>query len=190
MKIISIELDENNKIKSLYHKGDTALREGMPIFLSDELEGLAFDVAFAIKTNRVGKYISKKFARRYYNEYAYALDLSLIDRADLPEGSISFSFDNSSAFSSWIDVSKDLDLPLLYKNEELVYNYSDSHLLKNINVFDLFDDILVYFSKYYTIKIGDIFILKLHKNNSDKLKIGDRLELKTSFHSLLSLDIK
>lgn len=190
MKIISIELDEKNKIKALFHKGDTALRENMPIFLSEELKGLSYNIGFAIKTNRVGKYISPKFAHRYYSEYAYALDFRLLSREDLAEGSLSFSFDASSAFSSWTKISEGIEAASFYKNGDLLYDFHQNNLIKENTIFELFDDILSYFSRYYTIKIGDIFIIRLETANNPKLKIGDLLEIKKEQSKVLSVDIK
>ncbi|MGZ0017813.1 fumarylacetoacetate hydrolase family protein [Yeosuana sp. AK3] len=170
MKIICIGRNYTEHIKELenerptdpviFLKPDTAiLINKQPFFIPDFSNDVHYEVEILVKINKVGKYIDKKFAHKYYNEIGLGIDFTARDLQNkLKEKGLPWekakAFDGAAVIGNWIPVSEIKEVNninfSLHKNDELVQTGNTSHMLWKI------DELIEYISKYFTLKIGDI----------------------------------
>ncbi|NMH86389.1 fumarylacetoacetate hydrolase family protein [Flavivirga algicola] len=170
MKLICIGRNYTEHIKELenekpadpvvFLKPDTAiLLKKQPFFIPDFSNDVHHEVEVLVKINRVGKYIDRKFAHKYYKEISLGIDFTARDmQSQLKEKGLpwekSKAFDGSAVVGKWLKVSDFEDVNALsfslHKNEEIVQKGSTSFMLWKI------DELIEYVSKYFTLKIGDI----------------------------------
>ena len=171
MKIICIGRNYANHAKELgntipteplfFLKPETAIQpKGHPFFIPDFSNEIHYEVELVIKIDKIGKNIEELFAHKYYSQIGLGIDFTARDIQEeckakgLPwekaEG-----FDGAAQISrSFINKSElDLnDIPfLLEKNGEQVQIGNSKDMLFS------FDKIISYISKFYTLKIGDLF---------------------------------
>jgi 2-keto-4-pentenoate hydratase/2-oxohepta-3-ene-1,7-dioic acid hydratase in catechol pathway len=170
MKLICIGRNYSEHIKELenekptdpviFLKPDTAiLVKKQPFFIPDFSNDVHHEVEILVKINKVGKYIDKKFAHKYYDEIGLGIDFTARDlQSKLKEKGLPWekakAFDGAAVIGNWINVSDIQDVNninfSLQKNDEIVQKGNTSHMLWKI------DEIIEYVSKYFTLKIGDI----------------------------------
>ena len=144
----------------IFLKPDTAiLVKKQPFFIPDFSNDVHHEVEILVKINRVGKYIDKKFAHKYYNEIGLGIDFTARDlQSKLKEKGLPWekakAFDGAAVIGNWIHVKEIADVNAiafsLKKNDKIVQNGNTSHMLWKI------DELIEYVSKYFTLKIGDI----------------------------------
>lgn len=144
----------------IFLKPDTSiLLKKQPFFIPDFSKNVQYEVEVLVKINRVGKYISEKFAHKYYQEIGLGIDFTARDlQSELKTKGLPWekakAFDGSAIVGKWIDKSKIEDLNnlsfSLQKNGETVQSASTNLMLWKI------DALIAYISKYFTLKIGDI----------------------------------
>ncbi|GAA3578954.1 fumarylacetoacetate hydrolase family protein [Snuella lapsa] len=170
MKLICVGRNYTEHIRELenekptdpvvFLKPDTAiLLKKQPFFIPDFSNNVHYEVEVLVKINRVGKYINRKFAHKYYSEIGLGLDFTARDlQGELKEKGLpwekSKAFDGSAVVGKWLSVSEFEDVNAigfsLKKNEKIVQSGNTSHMLWRI------DELIEYVSKYFTLKIGDI----------------------------------
>ena len=170
MKLICIGRNYTEHIKELdnekptdpvvFLKPDTAiLLKKQPFFIPDFSNDVHHEVEVLVKINKVGKYIDKKFAHKYYDDIGLGIDFTARDlQAQLKAKGLPWekakAFDGAAVIGKWLPKSdfKDVDNLnfSLKKNEEQVQEGNTSHMLWKI------DELIEYISKYFTLKIGDI----------------------------------
>lgn len=170
MKIICIGRNYTDHIKELanekpedpviFIKPDTAiLLKKQPFFIPDFSENVHHEVEILVKIKKVGKYIDKKFAHKYYDEIGLGVDFTARDlQSKLKEKGLPWekakSFDGAAVIGKWgakteyQDINK-LDFRL-EKNGEVVQKGNTELMLWKI------DELIEYVSKYFTLKIGDV----------------------------------
>ncbi|MFL1896055.1 fumarylacetoacetate hydrolase family protein [Aquimarina sp. 2-A2] len=153
---------ENEKPEEpvVFLKPDTAiLLKKQPFFIPDFSEDVHHEVEILIKINKLGKYIDKKFAHKYYDQIALGIDFTARDlQKKLKEKGLPWekakSFDGAAVIGKWM--SKELFEDVnninfsLEKNGETVQQGNTQFMLWKI------DELIEYVSKYFTLKIGDI----------------------------------
>jgi len=170
MKLICIGRNYTEHIKELenekptdpviFLKPDTAiLVKKQPFFIPDFSNDVHHEVEILVKINKVGKYIDKKFAHKYYDEIGLGIDFTARDLQNkLKEKGLPWekakAFDGAAVIGNWIHVRDIKDVNninfSLQKNDDIVQKGNTSHMLWKI------DEIIEYISKYFTLKIGDI----------------------------------
>ncbi len=170
MKLICIGRNYTEHIKELknekstdpvvFLKPDTAiLLKKQPFFIPDFSDDVHYEVEVLVKINKVGKYIDKKFAHKYYDEIGLGIDFTARDvQSTLKAKGLPWekakAFDGAAVIGKWIDKKEIENIDALNfslkKNEEIVQNGNTSHMLWKI------DELIEYVSKYFTLKIGDI----------------------------------
>jgi len=170
MKLICIGRNYTDHIKELknqkpvdpvvFLKPDTAiLLKKQPFFIPEFSSDVHHEVEVLVKINRVGKYIDKKFAHKYYSEIGLGIDFTARDlQAQLKTKGLPWekakAFDGAAVIGNWLPKTEFRDLNnldfSLKKNDELVQKGNTSLMLWKIN------EIIEYVSKYFTLKIGDI----------------------------------
>ncbi len=170
MKLICIGRNYTKHIEELYSekptdpviflKPDTAiLLKKQPFFIPDFSDDVHHEVEILVKIKKVGKYIDKKFAHKYYDEIGLGIDFTARDlQNQLKDKGLPWekckAFDGSAVIGKWLPKSQiknvdDVSFTLL-KNDEVVQQGNTSFMLWKI------DEIIEYVSKYFTLKIGDI----------------------------------
>ncbi|WP_299782286.1 fumarylacetoacetate hydrolase family protein [uncultured Formosa sp.] len=157
-----IEELENEKPADpvVFLKPDTAiLLKKQPFFIPDFSNDVHYEVEVLVKINKVGKYIDKKFAHKYYDEIGLGIDFTARDlQSKLKEKGLPWekakAFDGAAVIGKWMPKSEVSDVNQLNfslkKNENTVQNGNTSHMLWKI------DELIECVSKYFTLKIGDV----------------------------------
>jgi len=157
-----IEELENEKPTDpvIFIKPDTSiLLKKQPFFIPDFSNNIHHEVEILIKIKKVGKYIDKKFAHKYYDEIGLGIDFTARDlQSRLKEKGLPWekakAFDGAAVVGKWIPKKEFSDVNLidfrLEKNGEVVQEGNTKFMLWKI------DEIIEYVSKYFTLKIGDI----------------------------------
>ncbi|MBR9758093.1 MAG: fumarylacetoacetate hydrolase family protein [Algicola sp.] len=144
----------------VFQKPDTAiLLKKQPFFIPDFSNDVHHEVEVLVKINRVGKYIDKKYAHKYYQEIGLGIDFTARDlQKQLKEKGLPWekakAFDGAAVVGKWVPKTDFENLNQLTfsleKNGHTVQQGNTSHMLWKI------DEIIEYVSKYFTLKIGDI----------------------------------
>ena len=170
MKLICIGRNYTDHIKELdnerptdpvvFLKPDTAiLLKKQPFFIPDFSNDIHHEVEILVKINKVGKYIDKKFAHKYYDEIGLGIDFTARDlQSDLKAKGLPWekakAFDGSAVIGNWLLKTNFKNLEdinfSLQKNNTLVQQGNTKLMLWKI------DELIEYISKYFTLKIGDI----------------------------------
>ena len=170
MKIICIGRNYKNHVNELnnivptepviFLKPDTSIiLKKQPFFIPDFSNDIHYEVEVIVKINRVGKYISKEFAHKYYDKIGLGIDFTA---RDIQQNQKQFglpwekakAFDGSALIGKWVnktsfDDINDINFSLM-KNNELVQQGNTSQMLWDI------DYIIAYVSSFFTLKIGDL----------------------------------
>jgi 2-keto-4-pentenoate hydratase/2-oxohepta-3-ene-1,7-dioic acid hydratase in catechol pathway len=157
-----IEELENEKPTDpvIFLKPDTSiLLKKQPFFIPDFTNDVHHEIEVLVKINRVGKYIDKVFAHKYYNEVGLGIDFTARDlQSKLKDKGLPWekakAFDGAAVIGDWIAKKEFSDVNdinfSLKKNDEIVQTGNTSLMLWKI------DEIIEYVSKYFTLKIGDV----------------------------------
>jgi len=172
-----IEELENEKPENpvIFLKPDSAiLLKKHPFVIPPFSNDIHYEVEVLIKINRLGKFIDKKFAHKYYNEIGLGIDFTARDlQGQLKSKGLPWekakAFDGSAVISEFFpktNYNLDEIRFQLYKNNELVQDGNSSHMLWKI------DEIIAYVSQFFTLKIGDVIFTgtpagvgKVHPND-------------------------
>lgn len=150
------------------------------------------EVEILVKINRVGKYIDKKFAHKYYEEIGLGIDFTARDLQNqlktkgLPWEKAK-AFDGAAVIGDWIAVNtiKNVDNInfSLQKNDIVVQQSNTSLMLWKI------DELIAYVSKYFTLKIGDI-IFTGTPSGVGKVEVNDKLKGFIEQNEMFSITVK
>jgi 2-keto-4-pentenoate hydratase/2-oxohepta-3-ene-1,7-dioic acid hydratase in catechol pathway len=157
-----IEELENEKPSDpvIFLKPDTSiLLKKQPFFIPEFSDEVHHEVEVLVKIKKVGKYIDKKFAHKYYDEIGLGIDFTARDlQSKLKSKGLPWekakAFDGAAVIGKWLPKTQFADIDninfSLKKNEEQVQTGNTRLMLWKIN------ELIEYVSKYFTLKIGDI----------------------------------
>lgn len=203
MKLICIGRNYTEHIKELenekptdpvvFLKPDTAiLLKKQPFFIPEFSNDVHHEVEILVKINRVGKYIDKKFAHKYYNEIGIGIDFTARDlQAKLKAKGLPWekakAFDGAAVIGEWLPKNDFEDLDninfSLKKNDVTVQQGNTSLMLWKV------DELIEYVSKYFTLKIGDI-IFTGTPAGVGKVSPNDKLKGYIEDKELFSITVK
>lgn len=170
MKIICIGRNYVNHIQELnnevpdepviFLKPDSSvLPKNQPFFIPPFSQDIHYETEVVIRIEKVGKYISEKFAHKYYSEFTLGIDFTARDlQHQLKSKGLPWEkakgFDGSCFVSDlWLPIS-DFDahkIPFsLYKNSVKVQDATTEQMIFKIH------RIISYVSQFFTLKIGDL----------------------------------
>ncbi len=170
MKLICIGRNYTDHIEELenekptdpvvFLKPDTSiLLKKQPFFIPDFSNDIHHEVEVLIKIKKVGKYIDRKFAHKYYDEVSLGIDFTARDlQSSLKKKGLPWekakAFDGAAVIGKWISKEEFSDVDnidfRLEKNKEIVQQGNTKLMLWKIN------ELIEYVSKYFTLKIGDV----------------------------------
>ena len=112
-----------------------------------------------MRISRLGKNISERFARRYYDAVTVGIDFTARDlqqkfRAEGKPWELCKGFDNSAAIGEWIPVERFADIQNIRFRLDI-----DGKTVQQGNTCDMIfnvDRIIAYVSQFCTLKIGDL----------------------------------
>jgi 2-keto-4-pentenoate hydratase/2-oxohepta-3-ene-1,7-dioic acid hydratase in catechol pathway len=203
MKIICIGRNYVNHIAELnnerpdepviFLKPDTAiLPKKMPFVIPDFSSEIHHEAEVLVKISKVGKYISPKFAHKYYDEIGLGIDFTARDlQAKLKEKGLPWekakAFDGSAIigdfypkneFSSVENITFELR-----NNGNVVQKGNTNQMIWKI------DEIISYVSQFFTLKKGDIIFTGTPEGVA-KVNPNDFLEGFLEDKKIFSLHIK
>ncbi len=175
-------------------KPDTALlRNNDPFYIPRFAEQIDYECELVVKINRVGKYIERRFAHRYYDEVGLGIDFTARDlqRKAIAEGlpwEMSKCFDHSAAISpEFLSLSEMGTIDNLHfelrVNGEIRQRGTTAEMLFSV------DEIISHISQYMTLKIGDL-IYTGTPCGVGPVSAGDNLVATLESHELLNFDIR
>ncbi|TYC17059.1 fumarylacetoacetate hydrolase family protein [Bizionia gelidisalsuginis] len=177
----------------VFLKPDTAiLLKKQPFFIPDFSDDVHHEVEILVKINKVGKYIDKKFAPKYYDEIGLGIDFTARDvQQKLKDKGLPWekakAFDGAAVIGKWRSKSDYEDLNninfSLQKNDEVVQKGNTKFMLWKI------DEIIEYVSKYFTLKIGDI-IFTGTPSGVGRVKNNDKLKGYMEQNEMFSITVK
>ena len=206
MKIICIgrnyaehvaELNDGGGIPSeplFFLKPDTAmLRNNDPFYIPAFSQQVDYECELIVKINRVGKYIEKRFAHRYYDDVGLGIDFTARDlqRQAIAGGlpwEASKCFDYSAAISPQFVPLAELGSigNLNFRREvngEVRQTASTSQMIFSV------DEIISHVSRYMTLRMGDL-IYTGTPPGVGPVHVGDNLRATLEDHTLLDFDIR
>jgi len=203
MKIIAIGRNYIDHAKELnnpvpkkpifFLKPETAiLRNNKAFFIPDFSKEIHYELEVVLRINKIGKYIDKKFANKYFNEIGLGIDFTARDlqkecKKNGHPWEIAKAFDNSAPIGTFVNKENFPDLKnisfKLFKNEKIVQHGNTGEM-----IFD-FSEIISYISKFVSLKIGDL-IFTGTPAGVGKVEIGDKLTAYLEEEKLLDFEIK
>ncbi len=144
----------------IFMKPDSAIvLKQHPFVIPEFSQDVHHEIELVVKINKVGKYIDRKFAHKYYDEITVGIDFTARDvQQKLKDKGLPWekakAFDGSAVVGDFINKneleSADNILFKLTNNGMPVQEGESQHMLWNI------DEIIAYVSQYFTVKIGDL----------------------------------
>ena len=203
MKIICIgrnyvdhiaELNNERPLEPVvFLKPDTAiLPKKTPFTIPEFTNEVHHELELIVKINKVGKYIEKKFAHKYYDEIGLGIDFTARDiQNNLKEKGLpwekSKAFDGSAIIGDFVPINS-LDslenIKLELTNNQKTVQEGNSNLM----IWSI-DELIAHVSQYFTLKKGDIIFTGTPKGVA-KVAPNDILEGYLNNKKLLRLHIR
>lgn len=163
----------------IFMKADSSvLLKKFPFVIPEFTNDVHHEIELLVKINKVGKYIDKKFAHKYYDEIGLGIDFTARDlQSKLKEKGLPWekakAFDGSAVISDFLPKNNFSSLESinfeLRKNNEVVQKGNTNLMLWNV------DELISYVSQFFTLKKGDIIFTGTPKGVA-KVSAGDLLE--------------
>ncbi len=203
MKIIAVGRNYSEHAKELnnpvpeqpviFLKPDTAvLKDGRDFYYPEFSQDIHHEIEVALRICKEGKHVSAKFASDYFDAVGLGIDFTARDiqqkhkEKGLP-WELAKAFDGSAPISDWVAKDQIVDLYdmdfRLEKNGQIVQQGNTADLLFS------FEELLVFVSKYITLKKGDI-VLTGTPAGVGPVQIGDHLTGFLGESKLLDLKVK
>ncbi|MGK4569102.1 fumarylacetoacetate hydrolase family protein [Flavobacterium sp. 3HN19-14] len=144
----------------IFLKPDTAIvLKKFPFVIPEFSEDVHHEVEVLVKINKVGKYISPKFAHTYYDEIGLGIDFTARDlQQKLKDKGLPWekakAFDGSAVIGEFLPKSQFVSMENL--TFELTNNGKSVQKGNTANMLWKIDGIIAYVSQFFTLKIGDI----------------------------------
>lgn len=189
MKIICIGRNYSEHVTELnnekpeepvvFMKPDSSiLLKNFPFVIPEFTKEVHHEVELVVKINKVGKYISPKFAHKYYEQIGLGIDFTARDlqaklKAKGLPWEIAKGFDGATVVGEFKNKEDFTDLNAidfsLLKNGVCVQTGNSRDMLWKI------DELISYVSQFFTLKIGDLIYTGTPAGVS-KIDSGDVLE--------------
>ena len=177
----------------IFLKPDSAiLLKGTDFYIPEFSNDIHHEIEIIVKINKVGKYIDKKFAHKYYDEISVGIDFTARDvQQKLKDKGLPWekakAFDNSAVIGDFIskkifNSNESLTFELL-KNKQTAQSGDSALMLWQI------DEIIAYVSRFFTLKTGDIIFTGTPEGVA-QVKPGDVLEGYLNQKKLLTTHVK
>ncbi len=186
----------NNEVPDepvIFFKPDTAiLRNNEPFYYPDYSQDIHHEAELILRISREGKNVERKFASKYFDAIGLGIDFTARDlqakaKAKGLPWTLAKGFNGSAPVSDWLPLAEFPDLQNI--NFRLDVNGETRQNGNSKMMLNTFDDIIVYISRFITLKQGDI-IFTGTPEGVGPVQIGDRLEGYVENKKLLDFEIK
>jgi len=163
----------------LFLKPDSAiLPKNNHFYIPEWSQNVQHEIELVVKINRVGKYIEKQFAHKYYDEITVGIDFTARDIQDRLKAAghpweRAKAFDHSAVVGKFI--SKNSINSLENCNFELQNSQRVVQLGNTASMIWSIDELIAEASKFFTLKIGDLLFTGTPSGVA-AVKNGDVLE--------------
>lgn len=189
MKILCAEYNAAGEVAIVPMGDDVLLRNNDDFYIPDFSSELSCVPQLVVRLCKLGKYVSERFAGRYYEEigvgirfYADDLERSLSERG-LPAG-VASSFGRSAAISELLPIESCEDAVYEMKvNGVTVYRGGKEQQIASM------ERLITLSSEFHTLKIGD-FLYGGNTFRYKELKTGDRLQIEFCGRILMDFKVK
>ena len=167
MKIIGVTYGPQ---KTLLLKGDSALLVNRkPFFIPDETTSPVAYPALALRVCRLGKTVAPRYADRYYDALAPALDIQAADllaqaKAAGQPWTTAISLDGSFPLGEWSETHEAHEVNWTNGTNKLTLEVTEAEISEAVSLV----------SRFMTIRQGDVIYLQL-TDKPMELKINDTL---------------
>ena len=209
MKIIVVENENNNSViktqnnepqKSsfpyiLYTLPDTTLRKNhRPFFIPDFANPCVIQLYLVVRLNRLGRFISQRFAHRYYDAITVGTTFTAENllRQQILNGrpwDIAKGFDGAAAIGEFISLDDDN----ISKMEQITLSLQVGDLITHNtvlrNIKEQIDSTIANISQFYTLKQGDYLFFEC-ATTPVQVKQDTHVNGYMNSESLLSFNIK
>ncbi len=189
MKILCTEYNTAGEAAVVAVGDDVLLRNNDDFYIPAFAGELSCVPQLVVRLCKLGKYVSERFAGRYYEEIGvgirfYADDFErLLLMRGLPAG-VASSFSNSAAISNLLPVAECEDAVYEMRvNGEMVYRGGKAQQLASM------EQLISLSSEFHTLKIGD-FLYGGNMFRYGGLKVGDRLQIEFCGRLLMDFKVK
>lgn len=128
----------------------SAILPGRPLFIPEFSQGWQIYLCPAVRVSRLGKFIGRRFARRYYDAYTVVARLRPTDAGC--DGACAEAFDNAITLGRWVELGDGEEL-----TELTVTRVGDLQVTLDDAALDI-DGTVSRLSEFFTLKTGDIVI--------------------------------
>jgi 2-keto-4-pentenoate hydratase/2-oxohepta-3-ene-1,7-dioic acid hydratase in catechol pathway len=178
----------------IFMKPDSAiLRDGKPFFLPNFSDNLQYETEVVVRISRLGKAISPKFVRRYYDEVTVGIDFTARDlqsrfRVEGHPWELSKGFDESAVIGEFVPLS---EVGNEVQNLHFHLDIDGNTVQQGFTADMLFtvDEIICYVSKFMTLKIGDL-IYTGTPVGVGRVAVGQHLQGYLEGHKLLDFYVR
>lgn len=178
----------------IFMKPDSAiLRDGKPFFLPNFSDNLQYETEVVVRISRLGKAISPKFVRRYYDAVTVGIDFTARDlqsrfRAEGHPWELSKGFDESAVVGEFVPLS---EVGNEVQNLHFHLDIDGNMVQQGFTADMLFtvDEIICYVSKFMTLKIGDL-IYTGTPVGVGRVAVGQHLQGYLEGHKLLDFYVR
>jgi 2-keto-4-pentenoate hydratase/2-oxohepta-3-ene-1,7-dioic acid hydratase in catechol pathway len=190
-----IEELKNEKPESpvIFMKPDTAiLRNNEPFYYPEFTKDIHFEVEIILKIGKHGKHIQEKFAAEYYQEIGIGIDFTARDLQQYAKErglpwALAKGFNSSAPISEFYPKDSFGQLNNLSFGLEV-----DGEMRQQGNtslMLNTFDQIIVYISKFFTLKKGDI-IFTGTPAGVGPIQVGSLLKAFIEDQTLMDFEVK
>lgn len=189
MKILALEYGHNvatiDESMSCY-PDSTLIRNNDDFYIPNFSKQIVAYVGVYLQFNKIGKCIEPRFTERYYQEVGCAIKFMAAD-----------VIERNRIVGTATDIACSFDASLAISNEKIHSKQAYDYIAKINNqvvefdrdAFEKIPELLAVASKYFTVKIGDLFFLPLVKNPIS-ISIGDVFDISIDGKQLLTCTIK
>ncbi|OYU84879.1 MAG: 2-hydroxyhepta-2,4-diene-1,7-dioate isomerase [Flavobacterium sp. BFFFF2] len=163
----------------LFLKPDSALLpKNNHFYIPEWSQNLQHEIELVVKINRVGKYIEKQFAHKYYDEITVGIDFTARDVQDKLKAA-GHPWERAKAFDHSAVVGKFISKNAIESVENCNFELHNSQrMVQKGNTASMIwsvDELIAEASKYFTLKIGDLLFTGTPSGVA-AVKNGDILE--------------
>jgi 2-keto-4-pentenoate hydratase/2-oxohepta-3-ene-1,7-dioic acid hydratase in catechol pathway len=168
------------------------LQSHTPFYYPEFTNELHYECELVLRICKNGKYISEKFASKYYDAITVGIDFTARDiQNELKQKGLPWekakAWDNSAVVGKWIllsDLKYKKEIPFSFKkNNEVVQKATSAEMIYS------FDAIVAYISNFFSVNIGDLIYTGTPAGVGEVV-VGDELEGFIGDDSLLTLEVK
>lgn len=187
---------EGNKDFFYFIPDSCMVKTGNPVFIPDFDDTFESRPFVALKISKLGKFVTPKFAYRYYRELAPAFSIKAVSLLKkLKENNLPWTqaviFDRSTPVGNFIP-AEEFHNALFYVRNPLSLDDDTIIFNQTLTVPDkaVFEHAISVASRYNTIKTGDIILIPFHNAEDFTLVPDTKIGVSLNGEKLLEISVK